>query len=376
MEMFIVIVGIAGLIWYYGRSSESEQDKATREAQYTISSSKLQADNIIGNAKKQADHIINNAKKDAGNIVNVAQKEAASTTKTTQSKKDFIDNFLKSKIRDFPVVATVIADYETACDKKVESTLRNKSHSAPKAADEVKKIRQSNKLLIAENKALKWELKYIRDLLPWIDELEDNPIEPQPPAYYNTTNVNDDEVSYWLSPSEYAQLSITEKNQKALDRYKKRNKTNSEIGREYERYIGYLYEQDGYDVNYFGIEKNKEDLGRDLICKRNKEILIVQCKCWSNKQKKIIHEKYINQLLGTTLEYYYENISQNLSSFFNQNNCQLIPVFVSTVPLSDKAKQFADVLKVQFRQIILEDYPMIKCNIYNGPKNLDQYFIF
>ncbi|MBN9350034.1 MAG: hypothetical protein J0H55_05050 [Chitinophagaceae bacterium] len=38
----------------------------------------------------------------------------------------------------------------------------------------------------------------------------------------------------------------------------------------------------------------QEDLGRDLVCKKNNEIEIVQCKYRANH--KTIHEKHINQL--------------------------------------------------------------------------------
>ncbi len=64
-------------------------------------------------------------------------------------------------------------------------------------------------------------------------------------------------------------LTSTERNQKALDRYLRREKNNVEIGRFYERYLGYLYEKNGWKVEYIGIEKGLEDLGRDLICEKN-----------------------------------------------------------------------------------------------------------
>ena len=93
----------------------------------------------------------------------------------------------------------------------------------------------------------------------------------------------------------------TEKFQKALDRYWQRHKSNWEIGRDYERYIGYCYELDGWDVDFFGAIKGLEDMGRDLICKKNNDIIIVQCKYWSNE--KIIHEKHILQLFGSCIQY-------------------------------------------------------------------------
>src|SRR5689334_16515750 len=84
------------------------------------------------------------------------------------------------------------------------------------------------------------------------------------------------------------------------------------IGRLYERYLGYLYERDGWNVEYHGIVQGYEDLGRDLICTSGNRILIVQAKCWS--QEKLIHEKHIFQLFGTTQLYLMNLVSDKLSS--------------------------------------------------------------
>ena len=66
--------------------------------------------------------------------------------------------------------------------------------------------------------------------------------------------------------------------QKKYDLHKKKSHNNLEIGQLYERQIRYLYETKGWRVDPFGIEKGKSDLGRDLICTKGKQILIVQAK--------------------------------------------------------------------------------------------------
>ena len=58
--------------------------------------------------------------------------------------------------------------------------------------------------------------------------------------------------------------------QKKLDQYIKKNHSNSEIGKMYERQIRYIYEKKGWRGTPFGILKGKADLGRDLICVKNK----------------------------------------------------------------------------------------------------------
>lgn len=296
--------------------------------------------------------------------------------KTVDQKQKFLQQFLNAKIADFPVVATVIADYETAKDEHIAHMLETKKRRAFKAPDEVRAIRAEKRALIQENKAYKWELEYIRNLLPWLADLEDEPIEPTT-SYENPNYKDSDAVGYWLTPEEYQKLPDTEKYQRALERYKKRKKTNAEIGRDYERYIGYLYEDDGYTVTYYGIERGLDDLGRDLICIRGNEVHIVQCKCWSNKKKKMIREKHLNQLYGTVVAYKtaksmgitiddLANITGDKLLTIRQGNLDLYsitPVFYSTVPFSPTALAFAKILDIECHVTPLDDYPMIKCNI-------------
>jgi hypothetical protein len=59
-----------------------------------------------------------------------------------------------------------------------------------------------------------------------------------------------DPVSHWLTPEEFAKLSEGERNQRALNRYLASRKSPWELGRDYERYIGYLREQAGCAVTY------------------------------------------------------------------------------------------------------------------------------
>jgi hypothetical protein len=131
-----------------------------------------------------------------------------------------------------------------------------------------------------------------------------------------------------------------------------------EIGRFYERYIGYLYEMDGWDVEFFGAVHGFEDMGRDLICKKGKNIEIVQAKCWS--ENKTIREKHIFQLFGTVISYDFENkIPEGAAK----------PVLITTTNLSDIAKFAANRLGIIVKMIKLDhEYPMIKCNVNKGEK--------
>lgn len=72
--------------------------------------------------------------------------------------------------------------------------------------------------------------------------------------------------------------------------------TSTEIGRDYERYVGYLYESRGWSVIYRGILKGFRDKGRDLVCAKEGVVHIVQCKCWRREAE--VGEEVIRRLLG------------------------------------------------------------------------------
>ena len=302
--------------------------------------------------------------------------------KKLEEKKVQIEKFVNATIKKFPEVMKYISECETAKDLAVAEKLTIKSRPAYNAAEEIKAICKEKRKLIEKNKALEYEIMYIRRLIPYLDELEDSTLEPVD-EFSNFYGEIDEEIKnradfdkaiYWLTPQEYKKMSSTARNQRALDNYKRRHKTNLQIGRDYERYIGYLMEQKGYKVEYTGIQNGMNDLGRDLICKSGSETLIIQCKCWSNRQGKQIHEKHINQLYGTSVMYLMDERKKNPrakidlgvnSNLFAET---IIPVFVSTVPFSSTAKEFAKVLGIELKQIPLGDYPMIKCNINRGEK--------
>lgn len=294
-------------------------------------------------------------------------KDIQSRLKDAARKEKLVEAFLKTKIKDFPTVSYVLTDYFTAKDIASSYYLEHKPRPAFKAANEVRAIRQEKRQLIAENKAYKWELAYLRQLLPWLDELEEQPIE-QTLDVYNKNNQYDDDAGYWLTPQEYAQLSDVEKYQLALDRYKKRKKSKLEIGLEYERYIGYGLEKKGFHVIYNGINEGFNDRGIDLIAIKGRLHYVIQCKCWSKHHE--IREKYINQHIGTSIKYYLDNTSDSNATIanyakqdFTNDDFLVVPLFYTTTPLNDVAKEFAEKLGVIILEKPMGEYPLIKCNI-------------
>lgn len=138
--------------------------------------------------------------------------------------------------------------------------------------------------------------------------------------------------------------------QNALDKWKNRKKNDWDIGIEYERYIGYLLECEGYKVSYVGATQGLNDRGRDLIATKKKNGLVIQCKRWS--KDKTIHEKHIHQLHGSTTVLSIQNPEITYRS-----------VFVTTTELSPEAKKDAALCNIEvIAQFPMSEYPLIKCN--------------
>lgn len=251
----------------------------------------------------------------------------------------------------------------------VAKHLRMKKRPAKKKAAEIEgPIKEKLRVLKRENVLLKTELAIFDESFPEFAEIREHILDSEE-ALYETSEDGDrvDKVRSFLSSGEYEKLSDQARNQLALDRYIARNHSPQEIGRMYERYLGYLWELDGWDVTFKGLVDGYEDLGRDLICKKRGKIEIVQAKNWS--LQKTIHEKHIFQLYATKTHYCLEN--QLIASAKKTVKA----IFATTTSLSPMALKVADYLDVEIRNVPLKkDYPMIKCNI-NPASNTKIYHL-
>lgn len=149
-----------------------------------------------------------------------------------------------------------------------------------------------------------------------------------------------------------------ERHQAELDRYLNKNHSASEIGKIYERQIGYMFEQKGYSVVYQGILRGVEDEGIDLIARKDNQILLIQTKNWSEKHT--IRENQINQFKGSADLFVAEH---------NKAGIQWAYVFISSQPVSERAAQVAKQHRIKLIvQPLSKGFPMIKCKVNRREK--------
>lgn len=279
-------------------------------------------------------------------------------------QRQHLERLARQKSQGFPWLAEAYSEYFYLCDLEIVNYLETKKHPARKSAEEIKREIASRRR-VAERlyRVLKYKLQYYETLFPWlvdfgeegIDDLIRQTVDNMQKGVKGVQEPEDAVVIYTSDGERAAvskgKLSRQELFQRAIDRHRQKPKTRWEIGRDYERYIGYIYESNGWAVHYHGIVEGFADLGRDLICVKNDHAEIVQCKCWSKDKE--IHEKHIFQLYGTFIAYKIDHPEREVSARF-----------VTSTTLSDRAKQFANALDIKvLDNRPLQHYPCIKCNI-------------
>ena len=290
--------------------------------------------------------------------LNKLNNEYAKQTKVleqTLKDEDLWKQTLLERTSGFPSLITRIQEYEKERDEQLAHFLDIKKHPAYKAADVVRgeaKRRRDAEFVRKRTEAI---IEYYEYLAPFlIDVKDDVGIDLDQEEIFGdyTEEEQEDPTIKYLSKEEYRKLPTAERNQLALDRFWKRPKSNWLLGKLYERYVGYLYEKDGYDVEYHGIQKKLEDLGIDLICRKGTKTVLIQCKNWA--QFKTIYEKHIFQLFGTWFQFKDSHPNEKVEA-----------VFITTTQLSDVARKFADKLGIALKESFRFDqgYPCIKCNI-------------
>lgn len=270
-----------------------------------------------------------------------------------KNRVDFLEAS-KSNLTAIPYMARIMADYETYGIEELRQQLDwGHSQVRMKKVKSLITLRKETKEMLEKYKASEYQLAYLLELYPALQDVIDCEFNQLPITDF--TQISDyDKTRDFLSKEEYQALSTVERNQLALDRYKNsKNKSKWQIGRDYELYVGYKYSLKGYTIDYTGSYMKLEDLGRDLIAKKDNITLIIQCKYWSSS--KVIHEKHITQLYGTTVCYCFEH---------NLPLKSVKGVLITNITLSDTAKKMADYLGIQYAEnFIKHDFPCIKCNI-------------
>lgn len=270
---------------------------------------------------------------------------------------------VKEVVQMYPWTAQQYADLMAASEEQLAWQLAYKKHPARSAAEQVKAVSTEKKILRAQCKQLEYQLNFLKVTFPWLEDyMEVDPKEAYRLARQSESETPEEE-SYeryraWLSPQEYSSLPTAQKYQLALERYLQQPRSDWEAGILYERYVGYMYEKDGWKVQYIGATQKLEDMGRDLLAEKDGIVHVIQCKRW--RTDKLIRENVVFQTYGTAILYKIQNKNKEVHS-----------AIVTTARLSETAKNCAEYLGVIVTENYpLGSYPLIKCNIGKGGERI------
>lgn len=266
-------------------------------------------------------------------------KDIFNRTLKIKEMGDKVNKAIDDKKQTFPMLADILANFKEERRKvKIKDPVTKRELTAL--------IKQTEK----QNAMLKNQISVYEYMFPILNEFKNVPPQNLENAILDagTTGFH----YQWLSQDDFAALSSIEKRQRWIDRYlNDRSKNAWEAGIKYERYIGYLCEQEGYSVKYTGALLKLNDMGRDLIVSKGKTVYIIQCKRFS--EKKEIHENHLFQLFGSVTHYSAEN-----------PNKKVYGVFVTSAAFSPVAAECAKKLDIKvYEHLPFKPYPIIKCNI-------------
>ncbi|MBM6991546.1 MAG: hypothetical protein I3I98_09195 [Mobilibacterium timonense] len=175
------------------------------------------------------------------------------------------EKIMTSNLTAMPYLAGMMADFLTYDIEVLAKKLDWGTNQArEKKVQDIRVIRNEAKERIEAAKEAEYELNYLLELYPELQDVIDTDYKEL--FIYNSLEQmsdNYDRTRQYLTSSEWQNLSFSERNQLALDRYvESRNKNKWQIGRDYEESIAYnMYESNGWQANPIGITKKLEDMG-------------------------------------------------------------------------------------------------------------------
>ena len=303
------------------------------------------------------------ALKELGASFNGLKKTASERENHLVELQQFVDATLRDWQRQSAILPSLrywADSVRHEYDRLLEKNLRVRP--ALRAADEVKQAKAESRQYRKELEAIRAQLSLYDSLAPWLSEYTQLTVDEileginEEREFRELYNSGDDPVRLFVPEAEWSRLTVIERNQLALDRYwnGSRRRTAWSAGIQYERFIGYKYEREGYRVQYQGALLGVDDLGIDLICTKGDDTHIVQCKRLSPIKGLPVRENVIAQTYGASVFHTMEHSHCGTAT----------PVLYTTYEASEIARRFASQLGVRLHEHIqFEPYPCIKCNI-------------
>lgn len=285
-------------------------------------------------------------------------KQSEDDWKNKSNKLEILitENKIKESLSRYSINSEMLKFYNEYYDSKfdeLKNYFRYKKNPSLKSSETINEVQKDFTSLKIENRQLKLLISQ------FITE-EDHDVSETSNVYEEFDYENSYKYDNRFSKDEWAKLPPIKKLDIILERYIDKKKSKLEIGLEFERYCGYLYEKNGYKVKYNGILNGLSDGGIDLIAENEIKKIYIQCKYWGNN--KVIRENSISQLFGSSLSRAISE-GETTESFFKKVKEEKIRMVVLTkTELSGEAKEFCKKLNILFKENMKmkNNYPRVK----------------
>ena len=89
--------------------------------------------------------------------------------------------------------------------------------------------------------------------------------------------------------------------------YALRMKEQKEKGKKFEEFVANHFKLDGYKTILNGIKRGKKDKGIDIVCTKDEELILIQCKNWKENSKYKIKHTHLKEFIGNCTVYVNDN---------------------------------------------------------------------
>jgi restriction system protein len=89
--------------------------------------------------------------------------------------------------------------------------------------------------------------------------------------------------------------------------YALRMKEQKDKGLEFEKFVAGHFKLDGYEIVLNGIKRGKKDKGIDIVCTKDDELILIQCKNWKKDSKYKIKHTHLKEFIGNCTVYVNDN---------------------------------------------------------------------
>ncbi len=142
--------------------------------------------------------------------------------KVVEHKENMWRQLLNERASGFPSLFTNIAYYEKLIDDELAGYLRNKSHPAVSASEVIKGEAKRRREAEFEKRTTQAIIEYYENIAPFLLELKEDLEIPDESVFENySEEEREDYVTKYLTKEEYHKLPSVERNQVALDRFRK-----------------------------------------------------------------------------------------------------------------------------------------------------------